>query len=1043
MTPTSSDMDEIWAILAQEGQENLSLIEDALLKLEKKPGSRDEIATLFRALHTFKGTVRMMDFSNTESVAHHAEDLVALVRDEGIALDQEMIELLLVAMDKMRSLLEHILAHHCDVEPQEVVSISGQLKNLVEQKQRIAAEIELPPDPGHPQSILPQETQLMDDPAQPLELDLPPFEKTPQEEKDLLNMDDVLETGQEAFIFEPVNLAEDPEYVKMYLDVCLPELDCLHDALDAFRDSMLTGASPVQFGQVHESLETLQIASERMGYLQICSLLEVIVQFVNPEKTSYTTSDVSQLNGLEEMLSDEFKRLQTPRQTGAVDQSLLEPDDSQRPAPAAETPVSPESLPDLYHYWYDRQVEADLDRLESLIEALRKNSRNLNTGDTDQQKVLAEDLNDVLGSLYHSCFYCHLDTAAHLTLILEDISVRIRQEEIPITESFINLLQTYHTHLQEAFSTSRADQSLLTLTFEAMISLSRQIINLTARNPMLQVTRTFINNLDIAPQFKEVLTPENLAEISQSLRAGMNLFTILANLDEDEEMGIAFQNWVQSGSITPISNITTSYGQQQCVFTFLVTSSSDFKTIQEELKQIDPDGKFLNISPCLPRSTARTALPADARYFNNVIRSSHPDTGITYGGSLPIEVLAEMTEMVGGLVADQSTLNRVISRLSEMNTTESVMRLIRASFSGSNTGTEVWEKIHSDLQAYWASWEMDISTLAQTEVKLNAALIQLQEKTRSLGLRPAAELLDPLPKIAQTVAFRQGKQATIECRGGDSELDQRTLKTLVDTVHSLVAYCINESIELPEQRTQAGKNAAGRLWVSVVRTENHNQITIEDDGSGLDFKKILARGDELGWNGAQISDEELTEWLFKPEYYAQTSMSINLAILRSILQAEKGKLTLAQKPDSGLRFIITLQLDMAVMDGMVVRIEDIRYIVPVFAIQRILQPTEENLIEASADGGGSLLNMEGKVYPVRSFKSRAAREAARSQQQPRLLVIIEKDPQSVALEVDELIGRQSVLVRPLSRTLGSLRNTIGCALLGEGEVGMVLDLEAL
>jgi two-component system chemotaxis sensor kinase CheA len=474
-----------------------------------------------------------------------------------------------------------------------------------------------------------------------------------------------------------------------------------------------------------------------------------------------------------------------------------------------------------------------------------------------------------------------------------------------------------------------------------------------------------------------------------------------------------------------------------------VTSPIDFDTIKNELSRIDPDGKFLSVSKCTSRPEARTGIASDGRYINNLMRSSHQESGTAYGGSIPVAALAEMTEMMGGLVADQSTLNRVISRLSELDTTETMMRLLRSTLSGTNLGPDAWEKVRRDLETYWAPWEIDISTMAQTEMKLSAALVQLQEKTRSLGLRPASELLDSLPKFTQTIAFRQGKQVSVESHGKDTDLDQRTLKTLAESVQGILAYCINESIELPDQRSQSGKNTIGKLSVSAMRTENHTQVTIEDDGSGLDFKKILARGAELGWNGKHITDDDLTGWLFKPEYYAQTNMSINQAILRSILEAEKGKITLINKPGLGLKFIITLQVDMAVVDGMVVRINDIRYIVPVHAIQRILQPTEENLIENSAGGGGSLLNMEGKIYPVRSFKSGSMKESIRDGQHPRLLVIIEKEPQSVALEVDELIGRQSVLVRPLAGTLGNSRNTIGCALLGEGEVGMVLDLEAL
>ena len=400
--------------------------------------------------------------------------------------------------------------------------------------------------------------------------------------------------------------------------------------------------------------------------------------------------------------------------------------------------------------------------------------------------------------------------------------------------------------------------------------------------------------------------------------------------------------------------------------------------------------------------------------------------------------------MVGNLVAEQSTLQRVISRLMEVDVTEGFLRLVRSTLGGALLENKTFENLRREIESFWGSWEMDVSTLAQTEVKLNAALIQLQEKTRSLSLCPASELLDPLPKIAQSMALRLGKQINVDCLGWDAELDQRTLSILTETVKSLVTYCITESLELPEERQKTEKPIIGKLSVKVTRTENHIQVMIEDDGRGLDKNKILAHGHKLGWTAAeQNNDAELVRWLFKAEFYTRPDLGMNLADLTNRLQSYHAKVSLIHPAGRGLQFLISLPLDMVVLDGMVVRVGDVRYIVPVYAIQRILQPRTEQLINAAAGDVGCLFNLEGKTYPVRSFQIQTNHSLEKSHHHPQLLVIIEKEPQAVALEVDELIGRQSVLVRPLSGHLVNVRNAIGCALLGEGEVGMVLNLEAL
>jgi chemotaxis protein histidine kinase CheA len=1025
MAPTNSDMDEIWAILAQEGRENLSIIEDALLKLEKRPDNRDDIAALFRALHTFKGTVRMMDFSITEGLAHHAEDLVALVRDEGVTLDEEMIDLLLVAMDRMRSLLEHILTYHTDVEAAEVTVISNKLAEMVRNKKDLKEGTGEPFKEGSHPAAIPVETVVLDEPATIFEAIQPDTEMDLPGDGGLLLSDEEIESVQEAIIFEPVNLADDPEYVQIFLDVTLPELDRLHGALDEIQRNIHAELQPELLRRVVEPLETLQIASERMGYQQINSLLESIIQIANPSQVCLDQAEINQLIKFESQLFEEFAKLKS----------------CSRPTLKAETEDN--KLENAYHQWYTRRLKTDLDQMDVIINKFNLDDQFKAVLETEHQKALTEELNRVLGSLYHICIDDHLEQAAQLTLTLEDLGIRINQGEIPVTSSFIDLLQTYSSQLHEVFENPDADKNILSMTFDAMIGLSQEMIKLTVRNPILQVTRNFINHLDIDPQFKKILTNENLAEISQSIRAGFNLYTLLANVENNEEIGVMFQKWVSSGSIIPITNITDRSGSQ-CVLNFLVAASYDINTIRNSLKQMDPEEKYFSISQCAILPNFSSEKQMGNGYENDAVQKAAIESTSDPVGNLPIEVIGELTEMVGGLVADQSTLSRVIARMAEKNTTESIMRLLRSSLNGNNLGNDIWINLNRELQTYWVPWEMDISSLVQTDVKLSAGLVQLQEKTRSLGLRPATELLNPLPKIAQSFAFRQGKQVSVKCWGGDSELDQRTLSMLAETVHNLIAFCINESLELPDERAKNEKNTTGQIRVSVIRTENHTQVVIEDDGNGLNQARILARGNELGWATPDELETSLTAWLFNPEFYLLGGSDINLAALNQVLQSNKGKLTLFNKPGHGLQFKVNLQLDVAVVDGMVVRVGDIRYILPVYAIQRIIQPNEENLINTAADGGGQLLNMEGKVYPIRNLRSQKEKGLKNgNQQQPHLLVIIDKEPQSVALDVDELIGRQSVLVRPLSGDLMNNRNTIGCALLGEGEIGMVLDLDLL
>jgi two-component system, chemotaxis family, sensor kinase CheA len=133
----SAELDEIWSLFSQESRDNLLAVEETLLKLEQDPSDLEQVKVLFRALHSFKGAARMMGLSVTESMTHHAEDLIALVRDQGVALDRDIIDMVLTALDRMRAILDHVLANGSDVEPSQVQDISVALQELIARKQPV------------------------------------------------------------------------------------------------------------------------------------------------------------------------------------------------------------------------------------------------------------------------------------------------------------------------------------------------------------------------------------------------------------------------------------------------------------------------------------------------------------------------------------------------------------------------------------------------------------------------------------------------------------------------------------------------------------------------------------------------------------------------------------------------------------------------------------------------------------------------------------------------------------------------------------------
>ncbi|CAG0940181.1 partial Chemotaxis protein CheA, partial [Anaerolineae bacterium] len=376
------------------------------------------------------------------------------------------------------------------------------------------------------------------------------------------------------------------------------------------------------------------------------------------------------------------------------------------------------------------------------------------------------------------------------------------------------------------------------------------------------------------------------------------------------------------------------------------------------------------------------------------------------------------------------TLRRVANRLVDHDLVETVLRIAREANGD-------WTRARRDLQNGLGEWIEGMNTLNQVESQASVTLGQLQEATRSLRLVRVAEMLEPLRRMAHEVAQRQGKLVDLDLQGGSLELDRGALETLTELVRRLVWFAVTQGIENVEQRRATGKPPAGRIQVKVGKYEDHVQVLIEDDGCGLNREFIAQRARELGWtngNGASELDS-----IFKPGFGVVGNQDgaegMDLTTIGETLRARHGRLTVTSGAGKGTRFEIHLPLDLAVVDGMVMRVGEVRYIVPVATIRRIVKVEAGSLVHSSADGNHTLLRFEEELVQVQTL---AGQQTAEDDQ--RLVVVVEAESGRTALFIDELLGRQQVLVRPLQGQLANVQDVSGCALLGEGEIGLVLRM---
>jgi two-component system chemotaxis sensor kinase CheA len=617
-----------------------------------------------------------------------------------------------------------------------------------------------------------------------------------------------------------------------------------------------------------------------------------------------------------------------------------------------------------------------------------------------------------------------------VTLTLEDLYARVAQEEMPVSEALLNLTRAFIDQLCGVIELTCAGKTPEDAGLAVLLDQIKELLHLHADGRVFQIARDVLGLLNLPPEFEEAMTRENLLEVSQALRTGERFYTVLADLNQYEEVGQSFYEWSQSDAVRLITNVTV-FRDDHTLFDFLVATFAPSEVLLADLARMDPQGQCLS----LEERVLREGVKPGGMARDEVVRSTarRVKCAVDGEGDVSTEALASILENVGELVATRATLHRVTERLTRQDLVETVTRLVKRSDGD-------WQRVQAELQAALGSWGDDLSTLARAETEMGVALDRFREAALALRARPAAEILDPLWRLAQDVAQYLGKVVDLEVDGADVELDRGALDVLADPVRRLVWFAVAHGIEKPVERWETGKPAAGHVSITVRKAADHAYVVIEDDGRGIDAAATLKRARRLGWtNGDHVPAGKLCEWVLRDGFGlvggSHDVEGIDLAAINAGLQAHRGRLDVSTEPGQGTRFSLDVLLDSVVIDGMVVRVGEVYYVTPIEAVRRIVKPEEGQIVRASADGGQSMLRLEDELLPIQTLSGQARTPMAEG-----LLLVVETGEGGYALLVDELVGQQQVLTQPLSGHLAEVEFISGCALLGEGDVGMVLDL---
>ena len=314
---------------------------------------------------------------------------------------------------------------------------------------------------------------------------------------------------------------------------------------------------------------------------------------------------------------------------------------------------------------------------------------------------------------------------------------------------------------------------------------------------------------------------------------------------------------------------------------------------------------------------------------------------------------------------------------------------------------------------------------------------------------PVRQTFQKMQRLARDLGKKSGKTVDVELSGEETELDRQVVEDINDPLMHMVRNSCDHGIEDAETRARAGKPAQGRLKLSACHHGGSIVIAVADDGGGLPTEKIRGKAIAQGLigEGDPLSDNEIHQLIFRPGFSTADTVTeisgrgVGMDVVRGNIEALRGKVEIRSVAGRGTTFLIKLPLTLAVLDGLVLRAGDERFVIPIFAVCESLRPKPEQVHEVQ--GRPQMIQVRNSLLPMVSLAELLGIDEVPAPAHERTAVVIEDDGQRIAVLVDDLLGKQEVVIKSLGLAFAGVRGIAGGAILGDGRVGLILDAAGL
>jgi two-component system chemotaxis sensor kinase CheA len=325
----------------------------------------------------------------------------------------------------------------------------------------------------------------------------------------------------------------------------------------------------------------------------------------------------------------------------------------------------------------------------------------------------------------------------------------------------------------------------------------------------------------------------------------------------------------------------------------------------------------------------------------------------------------------------------------------------------------------------------------------------LQKTAMSMRMVPIRSTFQKMVRLVRDLAKNSGKEVQLEMSGEDTEIDRNVVEELYEPMVHMIRNAADHGIESPEEREAAGKERHGTIFLKAYHKGGHIIIEIQDDGKGLDKKRIVekAKSQNLITDENKMTEADIFNLVFQPGFSTAAKVTdisgrgVGMDVVKRGIDKLRGRVEIQSRPGEGSTFVISLPLTLAIIEGMVVRVGKERYIIPALTILESFRPEKKQY--STIEGKGELILTRGKLVPLIRLDRIFGVKGDSTQPWEGLVVAVENDGRQRCLLLDELVGKEEVVIKSLGQGLKDIRGIAGGAILGDGRVGLILDMSGI